>query len=482
MFVSSQEKIRDGIEERKLEEFEHVVLSRSLQLGMMYLLNHKSRDNYIATRKVNKELLAELDKFGLVYPKDFRIATTSCDEDDEIRIWPRTSREKTRVDYSPRSVEISLPGDSDAKAFLWAVFLPARRGEGDVGYFVLSYPRGRLLTIERFFTMLNHLSREVHTHAKYIQVHGGPDIRLRGEHHWDDLVLTNNIKRAIKDDLEFWIASEEHYRKRHIPYRRGYLFEGPPGNGKTAVARTILSTYDFAAFSFNFSNPKLDDKDLQSAFEEAAGAAPAAFLLEDIDRIFVSRMSYSRVSKEGLFNCLDGVATYSGLIVIATANHPENLDKAIRHRPGRFDVPVRFSNPQYPQRVEFIRRLLGDADEHTVDDGVVGRVATGCEGMSMAFIKLVYETAAARVFKRLRGIVVSNEDLLEGFEQARGYYSQMETPDDRRAGFTQERQAPLEENCPIETTCGDGPQLKERDCDYTAQELPTCEEHPTTEE
>ncbi len=342
MQESSQELIYEEIKKRELEHYEHVILNSSVQTGMAFLVNHKNKNNYEATKKVNKELLADLDKFKLTFPLESRIANVDYNgEDDSIPIWPRANRESLRVDYDSRNIEILVPGSS-TKILLWCVFLPARQREGDVGYYVISYPKEHLHHIERLFTMVSHLRREIHARAKYINVWGGSDIKLRGEHSWEDLVLTEEIKYAVKDDLEFWMASEELYHSRNIPYRRGYLFEGPPGNGKTAVTRTILSTYDFAAFGFNFSNQKLDDKDLQQAFENAAGSAPAVFLLEDIDRTFMTGMSHSKVTKEGLFNCLDGVATYSGLVIVATANKPEALDKAIRHRPGRFAVPVRF--------------------------------------------------------------------------------------------------------------------------------------------
>ncbi|KKK55046.1 hypothetical protein LCGC14_3078500, partial [marine sediment metagenome] len=111
------------------------------------------------------------------------------------------------------------------------------------------------------------------------------------------------------------------------------------------------------------------------------------------------------------------------------------------HRPGRFDVPVRFSNPKYEQRRDFLRRLLGSEDQHRVDYRIIQSVASGCKGMSMAFIKLVYETAAARAFKRQEGITVSDDDLLKGFEQAKGYYTQMETPEDRDAGFKAKKES-----------------------------------------
>jgi len=441
---SSRELIHDGIKKRKLESFEHIILNRAAESSIVLFLNHQYQDDYGATKNVSRDLLANLNGFKLIYPANFRYSTLMYDNDDSIRIWPRRSHEKIHIAYVLRNIEIVLP--DGATAYVWSVFIPARISEGDVGYCILSYAKDNFHDIERFLTMVEQLSREAQVKEKSIMVFGGSSIRLRGEHHWDGLVLTNDIRQSIKDDLEFWIASEDLYRRKNIPYRKGYLFEGPPGNGKTAVARVILSAYDFAAYSFNFSNPKMNDEDLRDAFEEAATSAPSVFLMEDIDRIFTrTGMSHSNVTKEGLFNCLDGVATYSGLVVIATANNPEVLDKAIRHRPGRFDVPIRFGNPEYPQREEFLLRLLGDPNEHTVDLDTVQNVAAASKGMSMAFIKLVYETAAAKAFKNRKNIIISSSDIMDGLRQAMRYYSEMEAPIDRSAGFTPaDRENPTE--------------------------------------
>ena len=75
---------------------------------------------------------------------------------------------------------------------------------------------------------------------------------------------------------------------------------------------------------------------------------PALVILEDLDRAFPTEGKRTRertVSFQTLLNCLDGVGTQEGVIVVATANDPTCLDPAILKRPGRFDRVVQFRNP-----------------------------------------------------------------------------------------------------------------------------------------
>jgi SpoVK/Ycf46/Vps4 family AAA+-type ATPase len=81
-------------------------------------------------------------------------------------------------------------------------------------------------------------------------------------------------------------------------------------------------------------------------------------LLEDLDRAFPNPGEMrSSISVQPLLNCLDGVATGEGIIVVATANEPAILDPAILRRPGRFDRVVHFPNPTPELRREYFRRM-----------------------------------------------------------------------------------------------------------------------------
>ena len=66
-------------------------------------------------------------------------------------------------------------------------------------------------------------------------------IRLEGRYDWDTLVLDPTVSRLVRQDFELFFDREQWFRKHNLPYRRGYLFYGNPGNGKTAVIRVMAA-------------------------------------------------------------------------------------------------------------------------------------------------------------------------------------------------------------------------------------------------
>lgn len=66
---------------------------------------------------------------------------------------------------------------------------------------------------------------------------------------WDDLVLDDSVGCLVKDDFNLFLTREDWYRRHRLPFRRGYLFHGPPGNGKSSVIRAMLSTAGISGFS-----------------------------------------------------------------------------------------------------------------------------------------------------------------------------------------------------------------------------------------
>jgi hypothetical protein len=221
---------------------------------------------------------------------------------------------------------------------------------------------------------------------------------------WDDLVLDPSIIQLVKNDFESFFEREEWFRRNRLPFRRGYLLYGPPGNGKTSVIRAMLSSKTLHGCTINLFASETDDADLAKLFSYAADNAPSLIVLEDLDRAFPRGGGVrSNVSLQALLNCLDGVTTHYGVIVAATANEPTVLDPAILRRPGRFDRVVEFPNPNQACRVEYFLHLQRDFPASDLE-----RLAAHSAGLSFAQLREAYILAGQRAFEQDREIVAAD--------------------------------------------------------------------------
>jgi hypothetical protein len=207
---------------------------------------------------------------------------------------------------------------------------------------------------------------------------------------WDSLTLDESISFMVKNDLESFLQRREWFMQKGLPYRRGYLFHGPPGNGKTTIIRAMMTSAKLPAFTIKrmYDNDSIDS--FEDMFDEASKTGSAFIVLEDIDRAFASKEDNKdsntvRVPFSVFLNCLDGVAESDGIIVVATANNPQVLDKAILERPGRFDRVVAFPNPPEQLRMEYFYKFIKDCDPN-----LMKKVAQCCDDMSFAQLREVF--------------------------------------------------------------------------------------------
>ena len=161
----------------------------------------------------------------------------------------------------------------------------------------------------------------------------------------DSVIMPKKEKDDLVHDLESFLQSKAWYRDRGLPWRRGYLLEGPPGTGKSS---TIFALAGVAKKSVHIINPAtvMNDNEMMEAF---ASANDGIIILEDIDAVRITNTREPNADPEkekekgltlsGLLNAIDGVAARDGRVLFITSNHPDKLDPALI-RAGRVDRRV----------------------------------------------------------------------------------------------------------------------------------------------
>lgn len=178
----------------------------------------------------------------------------------------------------------------------------------------------------------------------------------------DSVILDGTIAEDLLEDLQDFLNAEGKYRDLGVPWHRGYLFHGPPGTGKTSIARAIASTLGLDVYYV----PLRDLPGDGPLTNLVSGISPrGVLLLEDIDAVAPKRDQESvmgglmggQVTLSGLLNSLDGVSTPHGLITIMTSNFKDVLDPALI-RPGRVDKMVEIGYLTKGQFIRMIKRYL----------------------------------------------------------------------------------------------------------------------------
>lgn len=166
-------------------------------------------------------------------------------------------------------------------------------------------------------------------------------------------------KNEILADLDEFFGSERDYLYFGHPYKRNYLFHGPPGNGKTSFINAIAGKYNLNVFLISFSVNITDEvfKKLISGLNKNS-----LLVMEDIDVLFQSGgVGGKNITMSTILNTLDGLARKNRIICIMSTNHFDVLTDVFK-RPGRLDMLVEFKNADkkcFEEMAEFIVKYHG---------------------------------------------------------------------------------------------------------------------------
>lgn len=201
---------------------------------------------------------------------------------------------------------------------------------------------------------------------------------------FDNLVLRGTLKQDIQDDLANFFASRHTYEAYNVPWKRGILFVGSPGNGKTHAVKALVNQMQKPCLYVKSFKSQCDTEheNIRKAFKQARQSAPCILVLEDLDSLINDE------NRSFFLNELDGFAANVGIVTLATTNHPDRLDSAIVERPSRFDRKYHFELPASSERVAYIK-LWNDTlkEAMRLSDAAVTQIAELTDGFSFAYLK-----------------------------------------------------------------------------------------------
>jgi len=186
---------------------------------------------------------------------------------------------------------------------------------------------------------------------------------------WDDIGGLEDVKRDLKELVQYPVEHPEKFEKFGMSPSKGVLFYGPPGCGKTLMAKAVAN--ECQANFISVKGPELltmwfgeSEANVRDVFEKARQAAPCVLFFDELDSIAQQRGgsqgdgggAADRVMNQ-LLTEMDGVGAKKNVFIIGATNRPDIIDTALM-RPGRLDQLIYIPMPDYESRLSILRATL----------------------------------------------------------------------------------------------------------------------------
>ncbi len=181
---------------------------------------------------------------------------------------------------------------------------------------------------------------------------------------WDDIGGLESVKNELRETVELPLSKPEVFKRLGIRAAKGFLLYGPPGVGKTLLAKAVANESN--ANFISVKGPEVlskwvgeSEKAVREIFKKAKQVAPSIVFLDEIDSIAPRRGSYGdsgvteRIVNQ-LLTSLDGIEVLQGVVVLAATNRPDIIDSGLL-RAGRFDKMIYIPPPDTDSRLKILQ-------------------------------------------------------------------------------------------------------------------------------
>ena len=240
---------------------------------------------------------------------------------------------------------------------------------------------------------------------------------------WDQVILNPTLKDNIIQDVEGFFDSQSQYADFAVPWKRGIILHGLPGNGKTISIKAISNALYArrpdpipTLYVKSLAGCRGPHYSIREIFVKAREMSPCLLVFEDLDSLIDEKV------KSFFLNEVDGLECNDGIMMIGSTNHLERLDAGITKRPSRFDRKYHFTLPGLEERVQYVefwrRKLLakGKKGSQGVEfpEELCTAIARITEGFSFAYLKELFVTSLLLVVASKRDAEKKNGNTISG--------------------------------------------------------------------